>query len=159
MIYLCLPGIPPSANNAYLTVNHMRVLTKGGRKYKNELKSYVARHYPEELKIFVKDEPYVILVEFVFKGRDSLMSKTWPDKAADKYKKVDVTNRVKLFEDVLAEATGIDDRHNFTVCATKRWDRDHEMTNVWVWRGYEDPLHELLQNLRSAQSYGALPAL
>lgn len=161
MIYICLPNLPPSSNNAYLTINRKRVLTKEGRRYKNETRGFIAKHYRKELLFFERNQPYVVLIEFVFHGRDQLMAKTWPDKVEDRYKKVDATNRSKIVEDVLAEATGVDDRHNFIVTVAKRWHRDYERTNIWVWNPEKEgnPIDELLQHLRSAESYGALPTL
>jgi Holliday junction resolvase RusA-like endonuclease len=116
VIHIHIPTVPISSNQAYANVRGRRTLTKKGKAYKNETKAYIARNFPEALKFFKPNVPYVLLIEFTFHGRDVLYSKEWPDgRAKNRYKKLDVSNRVKLFEDALADATGLDDSQNFIV--------------------------------------------
>lgn len=167
MIALSVPSVPPSINAAYTKKrgSGARILTKEGRRYKNETKSYIARHYPRELQFFKSNVPYVIVVEFVFQGRDHLYCKGWddPDKHVEnRYKALDVGNRLKLFEDALASASGIDDNHNFAVLLSKMWARDYEATDTWVWNREEEPdnpIDELLRKLRAVQPHRALSSL
>jgi Holliday junction resolvase RusA-like endonuclease len=152
VIHIHIPTVPISSNQAYANVRGRRTLTKKGKAYKNETKAYIARNFPEALKFFKPNVPYVLLIEFTFHGRDVLYSKEWPDgRAKNRYKKLDVSNRVKLFEDALADATGLDDSQNFIVVVSKTWHRDFEATNLWVWNREEEgsPIDELVARLKS----------
>ena len=175
MIILSIPSVPPSANAAYRSQRRrqkgksitIRTLTEEGKKYKNETKSHLVRTYPEQMKIFEPNVPYVLVVEFVFRGRDSLYSKGWNDpnvkkSVENRYKALDAGNRLKLFEDALAAAAGVDDRHNFAILLNKTWARDYESTDVWVWNREEEPsnpIDELLRSLRQVQPHRVVPSL
>lgn len=166
MIHIMVPSVPLSVNHAYAKKRGGgRVLTKAGKKYKNETKTYIARTYPGALKAFRPDVQYVMLVEFTFKGRDTLHCKGWPDKAKSRHKSFDATNRTKLFEDAFSDAVGVDDKDNFFVGVGKTWHRDFEQTNVWVWNREEEPnnpIDELIRQLKSSgtsQPHGAVPAV
>jgi hypothetical protein len=161
VIYIEVPSVPISSNHAYKTIKTRgkgksitkRVLTDEGKAYKNETKTYIARNFPEAMKFFKPNVSYSIIVEFTFHGRDALMSKTWPTKAKSRYKKLDTSNRLKLFEDALAAATGLDDSQNFNVTSAKAWHRDYEATRVWAWNRDEErsPIDDLIYRLKVEQ--------
>lgn len=154
MIHIAVPSVPLSVNHAYAKKRGGgRVLTKAGKKYKLETKTYIARYYANTLNFFKPNTQYLVIVEFTFKGRDSLICKGWPDEAKNRHKRLDVTNRTKLFEDAFAEAVGVDDKDNFFFGVGKTWHRDYERTNIWVWNREEEPnnpIDELLRRLKSA---------
>lgn len=136
MIHIAIPGVPLSSNHAYYHVVAgkgkkkivKRVLTTEGKKYKRETSAYIVEHYPTELLIFKKDVPYGYIIQLQF---PNLLNKGWPESAQDRYKKLDVSNRVKLFEDAAATAFGVDDKHFLST----RFDKDEgeEYTHMWVW--------------------------
>jgi hypothetical protein len=154
VIHIRVPSVPPSVNHAYSKKRGGgRVLTKAGKKYKLETKTWVARHYPSDLKFFKPNDQYVMLIEFTFKGRETLMCKGWPDKAQNRHKSFDVTNRTKLFEDAFSDAVGVDDKDNFFVGVGKTWHRDYEETRAWVWNRNEqpdNPIDALIRELKFA---------
>lgn len=161
-----VPSVPLSVNHAYSKKRGGgRVLTKAGKKYKIETKTYIARNYPGALRAFKPDQQYVMLIEFTFKGRNTLLCSGWPDKAKSRHKSFDVTNRTKLFEDAFSEAVGVDDKNNFFVGVGKNWHRDYEATLVWVWNRAEEqsnPIDELIRQLKSTrttQPHGAVPTV
>lgn len=123
MIFLYHPGLPPSANNAYVNLPHGgRRLSKEGEKYKNETLAFFTRTYRKELLTFKKNTPYLVAMTFFF---DDIETKGWASgKAESRYKKFDATNRPKLLEDVLKDAAGIDDSQNLDVYLRKRNVRD-----------------------------------
>ena len=178
MLHLHFPNIPISVNQAYesqiVTRNKKRIairrLSDAGAKYKNAMKKQVLKEYPEALNFFVEDQPYLLLIEFTFSERSALYSKTWLDedpkkRAKNRYKTLDVSNRTKLFEDALAEAVGIDDKHNFFVGVSKTWASGCEATDCWAFNREterDNPIDELLRNLKSAggtQPHRAVPNL
>ncbi len=169
MMYIRFPNVPPSVNAAY----ESHIVTKGrgparkrialrrlsdeGKSYKSAIKKHVLQEYGQSLQFFKENVPYLIVVEFVFHGRDTLYNSTWfgddsKNQAKSRYKTFDATNRTKLFEDALAEAVGIDDRHNFFVGVSKTWARDYEATNCWVFNREaeeDNPVDELFRKLRA----------
>lgn len=158
MIYLVVPSVPISVNHAYKNIRQRvgkksitkRVLTDEGRAYKNETKTFIARTYPHLLSFFKPNVSYSLLIEFVFHGREELYCMTWPEEAENRYKQLDVSNRTKLFEDALADATGLDDRQNFNITLAKTWHRDYAATNLWAWNRDEEgsPIDDLIQRLK-----------
>lgn len=135
MIHFVLDGLPPSANNAYFNLpKGGRVLSKAGRKYIAETKDLLARKYMKELTFFKKDVPYLVFFRFYLAA---VQNSGWATgKAESRYKRIDVTNRVKLLEDCLKEVAGIDDSQHMRVVLDKQ--QGAERTEVWVWNLEEE---------------------
>jgi hypothetical protein len=110
------PDLPPSVNEMYFTKGKRRILTSKARAYKQRFISEAWEACPD-LDRFVRqagDRWFVLLeIDFYFA---SLVNKGWltktragKRKAAQRYKRVDASNRVKLLEDAVSECMGIDD--------------------------------------------------
>lgn len=130
MIHIHLEGLPPSANNAYF--NHPkggRTLTKEGRKYINETKSALAQAFQKQMMFFKPDRPYLVFFRFYFAAVEN--AGWFKGKAQSRYKKLDVSNRVKLLEDCLKEAAGVDDAQNLRIVLDKL--EGKERTEILVW--------------------------
>lgn len=133
MIKLVIPSIPPSSNNAYFSKGKMRVLTKEGRKYKNETVAHLATHYRQELMIFKPNHRYQFHFQFFV---ENVQNKLWkPGGKVNRYKKFDGANLTKLLEDCLADAGGYDDSQTFTSTWQKKQAAPDqpEQTRVWAW--------------------------
>ena len=98
--------LPPS-------VNEMYVYTTRGPRPSAKMKKFRAAAGGEILKqIDFSEEPlekdvaYRLHLEFYM---PSLFNKGYPKKAKTKYKRRDVTNLVKVFEDLICQVYGIDD--------------------------------------------------
>jgi len=123
-----VPFLPPSSNKIYepvyvrgkprgkrlsdsgrrFKVRAMKIIQEGGRVAFLNLKE----HIPYELTLAVFLE--------------KIENKGWSSGNADsRYAKIDVTNRIKLIEDTVADAVGVDDRHNFRISLEKHCDPDH----------------------------------
>lgn len=118
MIHARLPFFPPSINHAYFQRGKARVLTAAGKKFKVELKAFLAREHQEFLSFFKKDKPYMLIIRLNM-DFDKIMFRGWPNKAAQRYKALDASNYVKVLEDALSEACGYDDRQNVAVASIK----------------------------------------
>lgn len=150
MIRLVIPGLPPSVNEAYATTVKkkgkklipIRMLSAKAKKYKREAAAHLVRCYPAELRFFQPDVPYGIAIQFAF---TELENKTWIPKgpreeepgsstkgAKNRYKRVDVSNRLKIVEDVLSEVAAVDDSQNLTAIIDK-CKHAVEETRIWVW--------------------------
>lgn len=138
MLHITLDGLPPTTNHAYVTVKKrvgkkiasIRTLSSAGRKYKKEVLAYLAKTYVRELAQVKSNEPYGVFFMFHL---GTLENKTWPDKAATRYRRTDADNRVKLLADTLVDAMGLDDSHLlFNLCG-KTQAVGEEYTEAFIW--------------------------
>lgn len=154
MIYLSIPGLPPSSNHAYFNRGKYRVLTKVGEKYKNETTAHLAQVYRKELMIFKPQVGFMLLFRF---WSSELYNRNYkPGGKTNRYKKFDGANLLKLLEDCLAKVGGIDDSQTLTSI----WQKKHaptveeEKTEIWAWNIEEeaDPFdHDYLLNILSVK--------
>lgn len=84
--------IPPSVNSLYATVNGHRTLSKAGRSYKKDTGWIVKQAASEQG--WEGGALYALTLHLWFKDK----------------RRQDVSNRVKVCEDTIAEALGFDDR-------------------------------------------------
>jgi Holliday junction resolvase RusA-like endonuclease len=148
MIFMQVPGLPLSVNHAYEDNVIVKTGKKGRRKYivnrklseegdayKQETSTYLSRYFPEEMQIM---KPNVSLGMAILLDMPDIFNKGWPEKAKTRYKKLDVSNRVKLLEDAIAHAGGIDDSQFVNVMSAKR--QGAEQTSIWIWNADEEGL-------------------
>ncbi len=143
MIHIVLPGIPPSVNHAYFTRGGKRILTKVGRAYIFEVRTSIVRDNPGALSFFKKNKPYVVYFRFYL---PQLYNKGFSSGQTDtRYKVIDVSNRVKLLEDALMDAAGIDDSQHVAML-THKCLGEKEETHITIWSPEEEatPLDGLL---------------
>lgn len=156
MIFMQVPGLPPTTNHAYYDVVKVvagrkgqkkyvvsRRLTDEGEAYKRGVSTYLSKNYSVEMQIMRPDEPLGLALLLDFPG---MYNKGWPNKAKTRYKKLDVSNRVKLLEDAIVHAGGIDDSSFMIVIPAKR--EGPEQTSIWIWNIDEEGLipHALSAN-------------
>lgn len=130
MIHLFLEGIPPSQNHVYANVRGGgRRLTKEGEKYLNETKDYLTKQFRKELSLIKLNTPYLVFFRFYFAEVEN--AGWFKGTAKTRYKQVDVSNRVKLLEDILKSVSGIDDSQNMRMVLDKQ--KGKERTDIWIW--------------------------
>jgi Holliday junction resolvase RusA-like endonuclease len=133
MIHLHIPSVPLSVNHLYVrTKGGGRALSAAGKKYKAETKTHLTRTYPNELRQLKTNVPWMLFAHMTFADESLLLNKGYPTSTENRYKKFDVSNRVKLLEDALAEATAVDDSHHWTVIARKSVGKE-DSTHLWLW--------------------------
>lgn len=138
MIRMHVPSIPLSANNAYFNnPRGGRGLKTEGRKYKTETISYLVQNFPHELKKIQPDVPYFCYVRFYFEAIENKNGKT-------RYKTIDTSNRLKLFEDCLKDACGIDDAQYIIWTLEKRQGEPKTEVFMWDLEGEQTPIDELV---------------
>lgn len=138
MISMTIPGLPPSTNNVYFDRQVAtgkggkpvvkRILNDQGRKYKLTTSTYLLKNYSDMLKLLKPDIPLGLAIIL---DAPNLINKGWPKTAKSRYKKFDASNRIKLLEDAIAEACGIDDSNFVYVISGKRL--GDEQTHIWIW--------------------------
>lgn len=137
-----IPYLPPSVNQAYVNLRGGgRTLSSTGKKFKNETKTLLSRKYPQQLKRLaaLHDEQVLIRARFYF---PIIQNAGWPAKAKNRYKRIDLSNRFKLLEDVLVEVTGVDDSNNFVIILEKHWDPTNQRVLVDIVK-WEDAYAQL----------------
>lgn len=140
MLYISLPGLPPSVNKAYfeqVVLKQMgkksklvpvRTLTTEGRAYKKEVVAHIVQNHGLEMHWVKPNMPLGLAIRVHF---PQVENSGWPKDAQSRYKKVDATNRVKLLEDAVVQALGVDDSQFMQASVTKV--PGAELTEVWVW--------------------------
>lgn len=124
MVKFSIPFFPPTTNHAFYSKHGRLHLSDVGKAFKLNVTSYLARRHPSDLLFFKKNVPYFLYLRFFFDG--GLENKGWNElkrsgerKSETRYKVFDATNRVKLTEDALKDAFGIDDSQFIAVLTQK----------------------------------------
>lgn len=101
-----LTVLPPSTNRAYRSTPRGVLKSAEARRFEAEAKAQLLRSFSFDAEPINENEPHCLELHFFFKD---LENKSWPKTAKRRYKRRDTSNYVKLTEDVVAEALGIDD--------------------------------------------------
>jgi Holliday junction resolvase RusA-like endonuclease len=124
MVKFSLPFFPPTTNHAFYTKHGRLHLSDKGKAFKTGVTSYLVQHHPRDMMFFKKNVPYLLYLRFYFEG--GLENLGWNQfkrdgsrKSETRYKVFDATNRVKLTEDALKDAFGVDDSQFIAVCVEK----------------------------------------
>ncbi len=116
MIRMKFNYIPPSVNHAYVNKRGGgRIMSREGKEFKARVRADILSNYKKELQTFKAENPYELVITFYLK--DMYLKKQVD--GVRRYKKIDVTNRIKLLEDALSEVIGVDDKNFIIVVARK----------------------------------------
>lgn len=133
MIHMTLPYLAPTVNHVYMHIRKgnktLRVLTAEGRKFKKEAEAHLTKTYPLLLAGMKKDTPYSMFFKFTV---TDLVNKGWAKGETARYKRHDVSNRIKVLEDVIVEVTAVDDANYMTV-ACQKVQGEEERTDIYIW--------------------------
>lgn len=164
MIYIHLPGLPPSENNAYFQLpKGSRVLTKAGKKYKADTIAHIVKHHATETRELKMD---ATIGGFLCFGFDNLYVKSWPKRGKNRFVKRDLLNCPKLLMDAITEATAIDDSQ---LCFgfTYKYPAESAETRIYLWNEDESNVGaqvlgafaEIIGSGRPVQPDRAVPTL
>lgn len=100
--------MPPSVNKLYYVRNGRKALSAEGRALKEQMRTIVSlASATNAAAADIDNTPLTLHLAFFF---PEIENRGWSQKKATaRYKRVDVSNRVKLVEDAVCEALGIDD--------------------------------------------------
>ena len=122
-------SMPMTVNKAYANIKGRKVLSKEGKIYKSRVTSTLAKELALCSGIFddliIPNTPLYMSISLFFSTTEN---KGWPNKAKSRYKRVDVSNRVKLLEDATFDALGVDDSAVFSLTVSKQ-DRPEDSTS------------------------------
>jgi Holliday junction resolvase RusA-like endonuclease len=117
-----VPHLPPSSNQIY--VRHPqgkgRVLSDKARTFKIKAMRAVQKQGRVALLQLKQNVPYELTLAIFFEQVEVKSSST-----GSRYKKIDLSNQVKLIEDTVAKAVGVDDCHNFRLLLEKHCDPEN----------------------------------
>lgn len=123
--------MPPTSNNIYSSVGSKRIKTGEARSWQHRAVKEIMRQ--SNLSIQDEFDPtrmYWMDLHFFF---EAVVNKGWGErfvrgdkkgqrKAETKWKKIDLGNRLKLLEDTVKTAVGVDDSATFVLHLTKDCD-------------------------------------
>ena len=133
---MVVPFLPPTSNHLYIKGT---ILTAVARKFAEDFSAYVMQNYGHVVTS-TKLNPlaiYGLRLIFYF---DSLVNPSFMDmkvppskRAKSRYKRIDLTNRVKLLEDCVRDALAIDDSQTFIAMLEKHHDPGNPRVEIDVW--------------------------
>jgi Holliday junction resolvase RusA-like endonuclease len=122
--------LPPSTNKLYINNRWGgRTLSSAAKKFITGAKVALLRQWVFMPEALDPNVAYKLQVTFYM---EKVTNKGWPGKAKFKFKKQDVTNYIKLLEDVIAIACGVDDSSFLDVEAKKREDKDNPRIEIII---------------------------
>ena len=127
MISGFIKTLPPSVNEMYTYTTRGPRPSAKMKKFKAEANSEILRQINFSDEPLVKDVAYRLQLDFFM---PALFNKGFPSKAKTRFKRRDVTNLVKVFEDVLCAVYGIDDCQFIEVALKKLHGPDYDQVGV-----------------------------
>ena len=125
-----LSVLPPSVNKLYVNNRWKgRTLSAAAKQFIAQAKIELLRQWIFLPKALNPNVAHKLQITFYL---EKVINKGWPKTAKYKFKKQDVTNYIKLLEDVISIACGIDDSSFLDVEAKKREDRDNPRIEICI---------------------------
>lgn len=114
-----VPHLPPSSNQIYIRhpTGKGRILSDKARAFKIKAMRTIQQEGHVAFLHFQHNVTYELTLAVFFEQVEVKTSTK-----GSRFKKIDLSNQVKLIEDTVAEAIGIDDSHNFRLKLEKHCD-------------------------------------
>ena len=116
-----ISSLPPSANKIYVRLGRGTILSKEAKTFKAKAKMELLQQWAFEEGLD-PNQPYSLSLTFYL---PKLENRGWPGKAKTRFSKRDVTNLIKLLEDIIVQTTGVDDSATLNVHVYKRLDPEN----------------------------------
>lgn len=124
--------LPPTSNKIYFRGT---ILTQTARTYAEQFANF-AKAYLPEISEMNPDGVFALHLRFFF---DNIVNETWNDlslppsrRAKTRYKRIDLTNRIKLLEDCVRDALDIDDSQTFAASQEKHLDKTNPRVEIEI---------------------------
>jgi len=125
--------LPPSSNRIYFRGT---ILTKESRAFAERFSQVISREYLPAINQLDPKALYAVHLHFYF---ETVVNLTYNDpntpaskRAKSRYKKFDLTNRVKLLEDCVRDAIAIDDSQTFIAAQEKHMDPLNPRVEIFI---------------------------
>lgn len=115
-LYIDYDELPPSSNHIYARTRFGTVLTKVAKKYAEDFSYKVIRKHLPEISQLNKNGVFSLQLRFTFKSllNEGAFDENPKKRPTTLYKRIDLSNRIKLIEDCIRDVIGIDDSQTFT---------------------------------------------
>lgn len=127
------PVIPPTSNKIYFRGT---ILTGIAREYAENFAAFAAKNHLHEINQLNPDGIFALHLKFYF---ETLINESYQNpkvppskRAKDRYKKIDLTNRIKLLEDCVRDALDIDDSRTFAASQEKHHDPTNPRVHIYI---------------------------
>jgi len=134
------PGLPPTSNKIYFRGTQ---LTAKAREFAESFAMYSAQHHTHEITRMNRDGIYAVHLRFFME----LVNLSWNNpevapsrRAKERYKRIDLDNRIKLLTDCVRDAIDIDDSRFFAGSQEKHHDPDPTQSRVEIYIQEINPL-------------------
>lgn len=114
------PVLPPTSNKLYFRGT---TLTTVARKYAEDFSKFMMQRHGADILEMDNKSTYALHLRFFF---ESLENSRWNDpkcppskRPKSRYKRIDLSNRIKLLEDCIRDALDIDDAQTFAASQEK----------------------------------------
>ena len=125
--------LPPSSNKIYFRGT---ILKKEAREYAERFAMVVSREHLPEISEMDPDALYAVHLRFFFETVVNLSYNNpkvpLSKRAKTRYKKFDLTNRIKLLEDCIRDALAIDDSQTFVASQEKHMDPINPRVEIYI---------------------------
>jgi len=137
-LHMVIPFLPPSSNKIYIQRRQGgKALSKDSRYFLEKFKTEVVPKYLPRMQVIPENET-IFEVEFLF-FFETLINKGFAvGKAKTRYKRIDVSNRVKLLEDALKDVLAVDDSLFFRSTNEKLMSPGNARVEIVI-RAIDDP--------------------
>lgn len=116
-LHIVYPHLPPTSNKLYFRGTR---LTGVARAYAEQFSYHIVREHLPQISQLNKKGVYALHLRFYMSGLiNETFFRTKGKKAASPYKRVDLSNRIKLIEDCIRDAIAIDDCQTFAASQEK----------------------------------------
>lgn len=113
----------------YTQTSHGPIKSAAMKKFIVDVKSELVKYWAFNATKLNKDKAHVLIVYFYL---PKLFTSGWPKKADNRFVRKDLTNMVKVLEDILAEVVGVDDSSTMDVHLYKREDEQNPRIEITI---------------------------
>lgn len=132
-LHIVYPEIPPTSNKLYFRGTR---LMPEAREYKRRFSAFMAQNYLPQISELRPDAIYALhlrffLPELVYASYNNPQVPK-SKRAKTRYKRIDLSNRVKLLEDCIRDALAIDDCQTFAASQEKHQDPSRPRVEIFL---------------------------
>jgi len=133
ILQVTYPELPPTSNRLYFRGT---MLTAVAKRYGESFAMFMAQKHGADILEMDRESIYALHLRFFFK---KLENAGWNDpkcppsrRPKSRYKKIDLSNRIKLLEDCVRDALDIDDSQTFAASQEKHQCEEGESERVEI---------------------------
>lgn len=125
--------LPPSSNKIYFRGTSLR---REAREYRERFKMHAAQYFGPALSSIDPSWVFGVHLGLYFESVENpgWFTKTGKGRPKDRYKRIDLDNRIKFVTDCLRDAIGVDDSHIFESVQRKYQDSTRPRVEITLYR-------------------------